>query len=259
MQPWNPAPLGRTGIQVGRLGLASGYGADDRCVAMAFAAGVNYFYWGSIRRSGFAAGLRALPRDRIVVTVQSYSRMAGLVGWSLERALRALRMEYADFLLLGLWNRPVSPAILDAARAVRARGLVRHLAISTHNRPLASELAAAGEFDLLHVRYNAIHRGAERDIFSQLPSRESRPGIVAFTATSWRQLLTPSKLPPGERVPTAADCYRFVLSNPAVDVCIAGPKNQQQFKDALDGLGRGPMEAGECAWMARVGEAKYGR
>ena len=138
-------------------------------------------------------------------------------------------------------------------------GLVRHLALSTHNRPLASALAKEAEYDVLHVRYNAIHRGAERDIFPHLPPRESRPGMVAFTATSWRQLLTKSKLAAGERVPSAADCYRFVLSHPAIDVCMAGPKNALQLKAALDGLARGPMESEEYAWMARVGQAKYGR
>ena len=45
-------------------------------------------------------------------TIQSDSRMARLVPWSIERALRTLHMEYADFLLLGLWNPPAPPAIL---------------------------------------------------------------------------------------------------------------------------------------------------
>ena len=115
------------------------------------------------------------------------------------------------------------------------------------------------EFDVLHVRYNAIHRGAERDIFPHLPPRESRPGMVVFTATSWRQLLSQSKLAAGERVPTAADCYRFVLANPAVDVCMTGPKNAAQLQAALAGLARGPMDADEYAWMVRVGQAKSGK
>ena len=260
MADWKEAILGRTNRTAGRLGLACSYGADDRCVAMAFDHGVNYYYWGALRRGGFSAGLRRLKpaRDRVLVAVQSFSRMAGLVGWSLERALRQLEMDYADVLLLGLWNKPVRPAVLDAARRLRERGLVRYLAVSTHHRPLAPKLAAAGEVDILHVRYNAIHRGAEQDIFPLLPPREARPGIVSFTATSWGELMTPAKLPPGEHVPAAADCYRFVLSNPAVDVCLSGPKNPQQFQAALDALQRGPLDPDEMAWMTRIGKAKYG-
>jgi aryl-alcohol dehydrogenase-like predicted oxidoreductase len=261
MTAWGETVLGRTNRAVGRMGLACSYGADDRCVAMAFERGINYYYWGALRRGSFGAGLRQLShaRERILVAVQSFSRVAGLVGWSLERALRKLEMDYTDVLLLGLWNKPVPPAILDAARRLRERGLVRHLAVSTHHRPLAPKLAAHGDIDILYVRYNAIHRGAEREIFPLLEPRAARPGIVSFTATSWGQLLTPAKVPAGERVPTAADCYRFVLSNPAVDICLSGPKNAEQFQAALDALDRGPMDADELAWMARVGNAKYGK
>ena len=261
MTEWRESVLGRTDRTVCRLGLACSYGADDRCVAMAFDHGVSYFYWGTFRRGSFGTGLRTLrnARDRILVTVQSYSRIAGLLGWSLERALGKLGMDYADVLLLGLWNQPVRPAILDAARRLRERGRVRYLAVSTHHRPLVPKLAAGGDIDIVHVRYNAIHRGAEREVFPLLPPRKSRAGIVSFTATSWGQLLTPSRVPSGDRVPAASDCYRFVLSNPAVDVCLAGPKDPLQFQAALDALDRGPMNDDELAWMRRVGQAKYGK
>jgi aryl-alcohol dehydrogenase-like predicted oxidoreductase len=259
MIDWQSATLGRTGRVAGRIGLAASYGADDRCVAMAYDAGVNYFYWGSLRRGSFGKGLRDLSqaRGKLIVVVQSYSRMASLLPWSVERALRALRTEYADVLLLGFWNRPVAPRILDQARKLRERGMVRHLGMSTHNRPLAGTLASGGEIDVLHVRYTAIHRGAEREIFAALPATQARPGIVSFTATSWGQLLNSRKLDPGERVPGAADCYRFVMSNPAVDLCLAGPRNETELQGALEALRRGPMDADELAWMKCVGDKKY--
>ena len=134
--------------------------------------------------------------------------------------------------------------------------MVRYLAVSTHNRKHAAEVAAGGEIDIVHVRYNAAHPGAERDLFPLLPEREKRAGIVNFTATSWGQLLQPSRVPAGDRVPTAGDCYRFVLTEPAVDVCLTGPKTPEQFQNALDAWGRGPMSADELAWMRRVGAGK---
>jgi aryl-alcohol dehydrogenase-like predicted oxidoreductase len=260
MENWREATLGRTARTVGRLGLASSYGADDRCVAMAFDAGVNYFYWGTFRRRSFGKGLRDLrrSRERLVITIQSYSRIAALVPWSLERALRALGTDYADVLLFGMWNRPVSPAILEQGEKLRARGLVRHIGLSTHNRLLAGQLAAPGGPDVLHVRYNAIHRGAEHEIFARLPPRESRAGIVSFTALSWGQLLTPAKLERGERVPQASDCYRFVMTNPEVDVCMAGPKTATEFEAGLEALRKGPLDDAGMEWLRRVGKAKYG-
>src|SRR5580704_4211283 len=95
------AILGRTGIQVGRLGLASSYGAPAAVVEKAFEHGINYFYWGSLRRNPFGGGLRhlAVRRDRFLLVLQSYSRIAALVGPSVELALRKLRFDYTDVLL----------------------------------------------------------------------------------------------------------------------------------------------------------------
>ncbi len=192
----------------------------------------------------------------MVLVIQSYSRLASLVGWSLERALRALRLDHTDVLLLGMWNHPVPPRILDACRRLRERGLARFLAVSTHYRPLAPQLAGNGDFDIFHVRYNAVHRRAERDVFPKLPAGRP-PGIVSFTATNWRQLLDPRRVPKGEKVPTATDCYRFVLSHPAVHVCLSGPASAEQMRGALAALRQGPMPAEELAWMRRVGDAIY--
>ena len=57
-------------------------------------AGVNYIYWGSRRRASFGEGLKRLrpQRDQFVLVIQSYTRVAGLMAWSLERALRALAL-----------------------------------------------------------------------------------------------------------------------------------------------------------------------
>jgi predicted aldo/keto reductase-like oxidoreductase len=168
-------------------------------------------------------------------------------------------------MLLGMWNRPVAPKILDAARQLQQRGLVRFLAVSTHRRALVPQIAAAREIDIVHFRYNAVHPGAERDIFPNLPAAD-RPGLVAFTATSWGQLLGHAPLlmpahavPKNERAPTAVDCYRYVLSRPEVDVCMTGPSNAARMDEALEALRRGPMTEAELAWMRRVGRAVAGK
>jgi predicted aldo/keto reductase-like oxidoreductase len=257
--------LGRTGLEVGRVGISSSYGASGDDLERAFERGVNYIYWGSRRTASFGEGLKRLrpQRDRFVLVIQTYTRVAGLMGWSLERALHPLRVEHADVLLLGMWNKPVPPKILDAARQLKQRGLVRFLAVSTHHRPLVPSIAAASDFDVVHFRYNAAHPGAEEDIFLKLPAAK-RPGLVAFTATSWGQLVGNAKwparwitgarpLPQSERVPTATDCYRYVLSRPEVDVCMTGPSNSARMDEAIEALARGPMSEEELAWMRRVG------
>jgi aryl-alcohol dehydrogenase-like predicted oxidoreductase len=262
--------LGRTGLEVGRLGISASYGVPGDALERAFERGVNYIYWGSRRLASFGEGLKRLgpQRDRFVLVIQSYTRMAGLMAGSLERALRALSFDHADVLLLGMWNKPVPPRILDAARQLKQRGLVRFLAVSTHERMLVPAIAAANDFDIVHFRYNAAHPGAEKDIFPHLPA-VNRPGLVSFTATSWGQLLGKSGLqgffmgahpiPQGERVPTATDCYRYVLSRPEVDVCLTGPASAAQMDAALEAVARGPMTEEELAWMQRVGRTVAGK
>lgn len=254
--------LGKTGLRVGSLGLAAGYGAPTKAIEEAFEKGCNYFYWGSKRHNGMAEAIRNLcgqgKRDEIVLVLQSYSRSAWLMQAFLEKGLKSVGMDHADILVLGWHDKMPARRLLDKAVQIKEKGLVRFLGISGHNRKLFPELAKLGIFDLFQVRYNAAHRGAEKEIFPLLPA-EHRPGIVTYTATRWGQLLKPKKMPAGEKTPRASDCYRFVLSNPAVDVCMAGPKNREEMREAFATLERGPLNEEEMAWMRRVGGHVHAR
>jgi len=66
--------------------------------------------------------------------------------------------------------------------------------------------------------------------------------------------LNAKKMPPTDSVPQASDCYRFVLSNPTVDVCMCGPKNLDQMRAALPALELGPLGEDDMARMRRIGD-----
>jgi aryl-alcohol dehydrogenase-like predicted oxidoreductase len=252
--PFCPRTLGRTGLLTGPLGISASYGVPADGVVRAVEAGMTYVYWGSRRTSAFGEALRRLAprRDTFTLVLQSYSRVPFLMTWSVEKALGQIGYDHADVLLLGFWNAPIPRRILDQARRLRDRGLVRFLAVSSHNRRLAAALAAGGDVDILHVRYNAAHPGAETDVFPHLPGA-GRPGLVAFTATSWGQLIDPRYTPAGDRTPTAVDCYRFALTHTSVDVCVTGPASTAHVDQALQALALGPLSPDEIAWMKRVG------
>lgn len=247
--------LGRSGLSVGPLGLAGGYGVDAAGVRRAFDRGVNYFYHGSRRAGGMAAAIRDLVagghREELVIVLQSYSRIPALLEWSLGRGLRQLGIDRADVLLLG-WYKHSPERILERAVHLREKGLVRYLAISAHHRPSHVAFAADPRLGILHLRYNAAHTGAERDIFPHLPT-EGRPGLVAYTATRWGKLLKAGAMPPGEAPLRARDAYRFVLSNPDIDVCMTGPANSAQLDEALATLDAGPLAPEEDARIRRIG------
>ncbi len=251
-----PTKLGRSGLRVSRIGLGSSYGIGAADVERAFDRGINYFYWGSVRRPSFGKGVRTIAqRDRasLVVCVQTYTRAASLMRGSIGRAVRKLGCEYADLLLLGWWNEPPPARIRDAAIALREEGLVRQILVSCHKRATFAALAAEPAYGAIMVRYSAAHSGAETDVFPHLGA--ARPGVVAYTTTRWGQLCSPRHTPAGERTPRASDCYRFALAHPSVDACLAGPKNSEELDEALAALERGPMDADEIAWMRRVGAA----
>jgi aryl-alcohol dehydrogenase-like predicted oxidoreductase len=259
-------PLGPTGLRVSRLGIGSSFGAPARVIEGAFDRGVNYFYWGSVRRPAFGRAMRNLARrqrDEIVLTVQSYSRVPALVGPSVDVALLRAGLDHFDFLLLGMRNERPDDDYVAAFERLREQGKVRYLALSTHNRPVLPKLfdeyrQGRSPYDLFMLRYNAVHRGAEEDVFPFVPS-DPKPGIIAYTATRWGHLLDPKKMPPGEKPPAASDCYRFALTQPAVDMVLCGPADQAQMDEALRALERGPLDEEELARMQRIGDHIYGR
>lgn len=255
-----PVPLGNTGITVGRLGVASSYRAPAQAYREAFEAGCNYFTWGSFIRGRSGAMGEALQdlfaggnRHRVALSMLSYAHSGFLTDHFLRRGLKQLGTDYADVLLLGYFSKRPPQRVLDGAMKLKEAGVVRAIGITTHNRALVPELHKEGILDLYHVRYNAEHRGAEEDLFPHITGPE-KPGIVAFTATSWGRLLSEKRMPEGERPASAAECYRFALSHQAVDVCMTGPRTLEELRENLQVLREGPLSEEEMARMRRIGD-----
>lgn len=253
---FKPVTLGRTGLTVGRLGIAGGLGLPADAVEMAVERGCNYLYHGSLRRKGMTQAIKNLcgkgKREELVIVAQIYARWEWWFRRSFYSFLKKNGLDYVDCLLLGWHNHMPSQRILAQCAELKEKKLFRYLAVSGHNRKFFPELAKTGLADIFHIRYNAAHTGAEQEIFPNLPI-DKKPGIVIYTATSWGQLRKPKNVPNGERTPTAPDCYRFVLSNPSVDVCITGPSSMKEMKENLAILDLGPLSDREMAWMRTVG------
>ena len=254
--------LGSTGIAVHRLGLSASYLPGQATVHRAVDAGLNYFFCYGFDFQMIRALREVLKtgRERYVVATGPYNLIWGHtdVRRTLEKRLRQLRTDYIDVLLfLGVMKPKELPQnILDELRRLREEGRVRAIGLSTHNRKLAGQLAAEAAVDVLMIRYNAAHRGAEEDVFPHLAAH--RPGVVAYTATRWTALLRrPRGWPKEGRIPTAGECYRFVLSNPHVDVCMTAPRSSRELEQNLAALARGPLDADDMAFMRRFGDAVH--
>lgn len=255
--------LGKTGLKVGRLGISSSFGAEAVAYEAAFEKGCNYFTWGTFVKGRSSQMKEAIQhivqkgrRDDLVIAMLTYAHNAFLTEKFFVRGIKALGIEYADVLILGYFPKQPSRKIMEGAEKLKDKGLVRFIGLSSHNRKLFPEIRNL--FDVFHLRYNAAHTGAETEAFPYL-SGEGSPGLVSFTATRWRQLLKPGKMPKGEIPPTAADCYRFVLSNPSIHVCMMGAGNMEQMKENLSVLEQGVMTDDELKRMRRIGDHVSGK
>jgi predicted aldo/keto reductase-like oxidoreductase len=245
--------LGKT---MHRIGLALNYGIDAAGFRHALDLGVNYIFYTSMKTGHLRPTLReVLARDReryIVATGATAAYVGGSVRRDCERLLKALSVEYLDVFHLfwvgvgSAWNN----GTYDALLRLKEEGKVRAIGISIHDRMRAADLARDSALDVLMLRYNAAHPGAERDVFPHLRP-EKKQAVVAYTATSWRKLL---RAQDGERTPRAADCYRFCLTHPAVDLALMGPANQRELVENFRGLEDGPLSPDEDAWMRRLGQ-----
>jgi aryl-alcohol dehydrogenase-like predicted oxidoreductase len=259
----NKQVLGRTGLSVSRLGLAGGYGVPAAAVERAFHEyGINYFYWSSPRRPGMRDGLRNLVkgnRDKVIIVLQSYDHLGLTLRRSALKGIKALGIDRADVLLLGWNNWYPASRIIDQALALKEQGLIRFIAMSGHNRKLFGRIAQTADspIDIFMVRYNAAHRGAEQEIFPFL-SGKNRPGLTTYTATRWGKLLNPKKMPAGGSPMTVSDCYRFVLTDPRVDLCMMGPGTESQMIEGLAALKKGPLSDEEMKRFRAIGDYVHG-
>ena len=260
-------PFGKTGLMVSRIGLASGYGVPAAGIEKAcHEYGVNYLYISPLLNLGsMIQAVRNLApghRDELVI-VLARPYFGGFGGWRLEsfvdRWLNKLGLDWIDLILQDV-RKLYSPKLMDRLDQLRESGKVRFVGISSHDRPLIGRILR-GEVevpaDFCHFRYNAVHTGAEEDIFPHLPSGD-RPGMVVYTATCWSKLLKPKLMPPGESPLTAADCYRFVLSNPDVNVCLTAPATAEQMEENFIDLKKGPLNVDEMEKIRRIGKYVYG-
>jgi aryl-alcohol dehydrogenase-like predicted oxidoreductase len=197
----------------------------------------------------------------VVICAQFAARTATDAAVELRAALELLGTEFIDVLTLYYveraeeWEEIVaSGGALDYLQAAKRDGVVRRIGITSHQRKLVAGMAESGRLDLVMVRYNAAHRGAETEVLP-VTQRLGLP-VIAYTALRWGALSRPTPDdPPGFAVPGPPAWYRFVLQQPAVAVTLAAPTSRAQLDEDLRVLSAtGPLSEVEYAALAAHGE-----
>lgn len=254
-RPAEARQLGRTGILVHPFGIsgARGLGFDD--FALALDRGVNLFFWEPTHRE-LTRFLRSRRGQHAVVVTGTYHADRESIEVDLERALKTLGRSRID-VFLAFWTR--SPArlaeVAPTLGSLSARGLVRAAGISTHDRALARE-AADRELEVVMVRHNAAHRGAETEVFPHCAARET--GVLTFSNLCYGRMLhqTPADL----AAPVdAADCYRYSLSQPGVVACISAPRRRSELTANLEVVDRPTLSPERQHELRQHGDHVYAR
>ena len=236
------ANLGPECPPVLRLGLATRgnthLAADD--VAHAVAQGVNYLNWCSYD-DGLALAVREqrFDREKVVLALQLHGRTRSAASREFAKALHTLRTEQIDVVTFyyveeeSEWEEISGPGgALETLEEARRRGEVRIVGLTTHQRALGAKWVEGGKLDLLMIRYNAAHRGAEQDVFP-VTDRLGIP-VVAYTAQRWGALgKRTADDPAGFVPPPAPEWYRFAVANPAVSVVLMAPGNRRELEEDL--------------------------
>jgi aryl-alcohol dehydrogenase-like predicted oxidoreductase len=244
---------------VSPLGIGGGYGIGPDALELAFERGINYFFWAPWLPTyhNMKRGLRRLipgHRDELVIATCSYFwSVPGSLERSLNRYLKRLKTDYIDIFQLGMVRSLKHQKALETLVSLKEKGLVRYVGISVHDRRLAAKAAKDWPIDILMIRYNAAHRGAEEEIFPHIQGEG--PGIVAFNTTRHAALIKrPRGWPEDRPVPSAAQCYRFVLSHPQLHLCLAGPRTKKQMDDVISAAESDPLNEEDMAFMREFGD-----
>lgn len=244
-------------VPLNRIGLSATYRPGTKTIYKAIDEGLNtYFFFGFDTQ--MIKIIKELPnnvRNKIVMVTGAYNYMLfnQNIRKTCEKRLKQLKTDYIDlFLFLGvIKEKELTPNIIEDLNKLKEEGKVKAIGISTHNRKFAAKLMVKNVLDVLMIRYNAVHRNAEIDIF---PSKNENSGIIAYTATCWRRLLGKPKDWKENRIPTAGECYRFVLNNPLVDVCLMAPRSILELEENLVEIRKGPLFDEDIFFLQRFGD-----
>ena len=247
------------------LGLAAGPKQVPRCVRRAFAGGINYFFFYGPSHTSFIKELAALvrrSREQILVATGSGSRRLAGLRAARRKLTALLGIELIDVFFIEYVHPGDNPerifgknGVLDELQQWKQSGWVRFVGATTHDRSLARRLAADPRVDVLMHRFNMAHRKAAQEVFPA--AAKARTPIVTFTATRWGTLLEPHADWPGSP-PTATDCYRYCLAEPAVQVVLTAPRSLAELEQNLTVPELPLMSKQQRRQWERFGDLVYG-
>jgi aryl-alcohol dehydrogenase-like predicted oxidoreductase len=252
------------GAPASPLGLAAYPDQDPQCVPRAVECGINFLFFYSAGQKLFIEALKPIVRagrDKIILASGSGSRTSSGLRAARRKILSAVGTEmidifFAEYIHPGDDAQVIfgSGGVLDELQHWKAKGWIRYVGTSAHDRKLATKLATDCRVDVLMHRFNMAHRKAATEVFPAAIGTQTP--VIAFTATRWRTLLTSHPEWPGQP-PTAADCYRYCLARQAVHLVLTSPESIEELDENITVLTAPPMNEEVRGHWERFGDIIY--
>lgn len=272
--------LGRTGIKVGEVGLGSEVfvGKDDACaqdlINAALAAGVNYFDLYNPEpyiRDSFGRAMEG-RREQFVLEAHlcsawidgQYKRTRDMdtVKAAWEDLLVRLKTDYIDVGMIHYvdeqkdFDEVFGGEVLSYAEALKAKGQIRHIGMSTHNPRVAMQAAKSGKIDVIlfsvNPAYDILPPNEDVNTLFEKSTYEA-PDVLSSTDPERLALyalcesegvaLTVMKpygggaLLKAEESPfgvamSVAQCLHYCLTRPGVACVLAGARTKEELLEA---------------------------
>jgi predicted aldo/keto reductase-like oxidoreductase len=166
--------LGKTGIKVNQLGFGAIYlpriskEESDRTLNRALELGIKYFDTASAYQDSEEKLGRVLSRrggEDYVILSRSHSWKIGMDAFKkdFEQSFERLQIETINFYGFHAVNQPhelemVMKEPLDFLKEEKARGRIKHIAITSHNPITMTEAVKTGEFEMTMFPFNVIEQ-----------------------------------------------------------------------------------------------------
>lgn len=271
--------LGNTGLLVSEIGMGCEGFSENNCAMtkelfdLAEREGINYFdLYASDPKLRSAVG-NALEGRREKIMIQSHicsvwkngqylrTRNLAEVKEGFSEMLSLLKTDYIDVGMIHYcdaekdWQEILDNGILDYARELKAKGLIRHIGLSSHNPIVARKAVESGNIEVLMFSVNPVYDLqpptenvddlCADDVYKKTymnmdPDRQrlyevcqSRGvGITVMKCFAGGDLLNAELSPAGAAL-IPAQCIHYCLTRPAVATVLCGAHTTGQLRECI--------------------------
>lgn len=187
-------PLGKTNLLVSKTSFGAlpiqriGFDEAREILLAAYEGGINYYdtafgYTDSEEKIAYSL---SHVRDKIYIATKTNAKNVAAFWEQLQTSLKRLNTPYIDIYQFHNPNpipRPGdSSGLYEAMLKAKAKGLIRHIGITTHKLEFALEITKCGLYETLQFPFSVL--SGERDIEVVKECKKNGVGFVAMKAMS---------------------------------------------------------------------------